>query len=119
MYIKNKNKNILVLSKEPTHVLDNATLTTDDKYPINFKQSGKRFVLNLHYIGSNSFLFANATKIYQFKAKDPEIKPSLLRLGNISKDFTIDDMKKAGLKRNVKLACVDYNAIDISSMSDI
>ena len=65
MYIKNKNKNILVLSKEPTHVLDNATLTTDDKYPINFKQSGQRFVLNLHYIGSYSFLFANATKILQ------------------------------------------------------
>ena len=27
------------------------------------------------YNGSNSFLFVNATKVYQFKAKDSEINP--------------------------------------------
>ena len=31
-------------------------------------QSGKRFVLSLHYNGSNSFFFVNATKVNQFKA---------------------------------------------------
>ena len=54
--------------------LDDTTLTTEAKYPINFKQPNKRFVLSLHYNRSNSFLFANATKIYQFKAKNSEIK---------------------------------------------
>ena len=44
------------------------TLTAEAKYPINFKQSGKIFVLSLHCNGSNSFLFVNATKVYQFKA---------------------------------------------------
>ena len=33
-----------------------------------------RLVLSLHYNESNSFIFANATKIYQFNAKDCEIK---------------------------------------------
>ena len=33
-------------------------------------------------------------KIYQFKAKDSEIKDYTLCLDNISKDFTIDNMKK-------------------------
>ena len=48
--------------------LVNTTLTAEAKYPINFTQSGKRFVLSLHYNGINSFLFVNATKVYQFKA---------------------------------------------------
>ena len=42
------------------------------KYPIIFTESGKRFVLSFHYNGSNSFIFANAVKMYQFKAKDSE-----------------------------------------------
>ena len=34
----------------------------------------KIFVLNLHYNGSNSFLFVNAVKMYHFKEKDSEMK---------------------------------------------
>ena len=48
--------------------LGNTTLTTEAKYSIYFTHSGKRFVLNLHCSGSNSFLFVNATKTYHFKA---------------------------------------------------
>ena len=44
-----------------------------------------------------SFLFVNATKVYQFKAKNCEIKDYALCLDNISKYFTIN-MKKTGLK---------------------
>ena len=51
----------------------NHTLTAEAKYPVNFTQSGKRYVLILNYNGSNGFLFVNATKVYQFKAKDSEI----------------------------------------------
>ena len=47
--------------------LGNTTLT-EAKYSIYFTHSGKRFVLNLHCSGSNSFLFVNATKTYHFKA---------------------------------------------------
>ena len=39
----------------------------------------------------------NATKVYQFTAKDSEIKDYSLRLGNISKDFTINITKKQDL----------------------
>ena len=65
----------------------------------------KRFVLSLHYNGSNSFLFVNATKIYQFQAKDSEIKDYALCLGNISNGFTINNVKKkkTGLKGIVKI----------------
>ena len=40
------------------------------------------------------FLFLNATKTYQLKAKNSEIKQYPLSLGNISKDFTVNNMKK-------------------------
>ena len=44
------------------------------------------------YNGNNSFLFVNATKIYQFKTKDSEIKKCPLCLGIISGDFSANDM---------------------------
>ena len=103
MHADNKNKHILILGAGPTQGLDDTTSTAEAKYPINFMQPNKRFVLSLHHNGSNSFLFVNATKIYQFKAKDSEIKDYALYLGNISKDFTIDNMKKNRIKRKCKI----------------
>ena len=94
VHADNNGKDILILGKGPTHALNDTTLTAEGKYPINFTQSGKRFVLSLHYDRSNSFLFVNATKVYQFKAKDSEIKVYSLFLANVLKDFTISYMKK-------------------------
>ena len=56
------------------------------------------FALSLHYIGRNSFLFVNATKVYQFKIKNSEIKDYALCIGNVPKDFTIINMRITGLK---------------------
>ena len=102
MHIDNKGKNISIFGKQTTQGLDGITFTAEGKYPINFTQFGKRFVLSLHYNVSNSFLFVNDTKVNQFKAKNLEIKDYALCLGNISKDFTINNMKKTGLKGVVK-----------------
>ena len=87
VHVDNKKKNILILGEGPAQGLDDTTLTAEAKYPINFAQSGKRFALSLHYNGSNSFLFVNATKVYQFKEKNSEIKYYALCLGNILKRF--------------------------------
>ena len=54
----------------------------------------KKFCLNLHYDGANSYLFVSGTEIYELNAKDSEIVASPLCLGNISKDWLIDNMKK-------------------------
>ena len=59
--IDNKGKYILILGERPTQGL-NHTLRAEAKYPINFTQSRKRFVLFLDYDGSSSFLFVNAAK---------------------------------------------------------
>ena len=62
--IDNKHKDILILGEIPTHRLDDTTLTTEAKYPINFLQSNNLFFLSLYYNGSNTFLFLDATNIY-------------------------------------------------------
>ena len=94
VHVDNKNKDISILGEERTQRLDDTTFTAEAKYPINFTQPNKRFVLSLDYNRINSFLLVNATKIYQFKAKNSEIKSYTLCLGNISKDFTVNNLKK-------------------------
>ena len=73
----------------------------------------------MHYNGSNSFLFINTTKIYQFKAKDCEIKKCSLCLGNISGDLSVNNMKKNKTRLN-KYVChfsVDYRAFNTSNIN--
>ena len=102
MHTDNKKQYILVLGEGPTQGLDDTLIKAEIKYSINCTESGKRFVLSLHYNGSNSFLFVNTTKIYQFKTKNFEIKPYPLCLGNISNDFTANNVKKKNKKQKTK-----------------
>ena len=67
VYIDNKGKDILILGEGPIQRLDDTSLIVEAKYTIYFTQP--EILLSLHYNLSNSFLFANATKVYQFKEK--------------------------------------------------
>ena len=93
IHIDNKKKDILVLGRGPTQGFE-STLTVEKIYSINFTVTKKKFCLSLHYNGANSYLFVNGTEIIKFKAKDSEIVASPLCLGNISKDWSTDNMKK-------------------------
>ena len=103
VHIGNKGKDIFVLGEGPTQGLDDTTLTAEATYPINFTQPNKKLVLSLHYNGRNSFLFLNATKLYQFKVKTSEIKDYALSLGNFSKTFAINNTEKNRVKRSCKI----------------
>ena len=92
-HIDNKKKDILVLGKVPTQGLEH-TLTAEKMYSINFMVPKKKFCLSLHYNRANSYLFVNGTESYIFKAKDSEILSALLCLGNVSKDWSVDNMIK-------------------------
>ena len=76
----------------PTQGL-NHTLTAETQYSINFTRSGIKFCLSLHHNGSKRF----------WNKKYP------LCVGNISKDFTANNMKKNQ----------DYNIIDTSNIINI
>ena len=105
--IDNKKKDILALGKGPTQGLEH-TLTAQKIYSINFTLTKKKFCLSLHYNGASSYLFVNGTEIYKFKAKDSEIVATPLCLGNISKDWSVDYMKKTGFNGYVYNFSVDY-----------
>ena len=87
-------------------------------YSINFTVTKKKSCLSLHYNGANSYLFVNGTEIYKFKAKDSEIVASPLRLGNISKDWSVDNMKKTGFTGYVSDFRLDYYT-DVDDIKDI
>ena len=69
VHVDNKGKNTLILGEGLTQGLDDATLAAEAKYPINFTQSGKRFVVGLHYNRNNSFLFINAMFVKYINSK--------------------------------------------------
>ena len=78
-----------------------------------------KFCLSLHYNGTNSYLFVNGTEIIKFKAKDSEIIPYSLCLGNISEDWTNDNMKIIGYNGYIYDFSTDYNVINKSDILDI
>ena len=75
----------MVLGKDPTQRLDVMTITAEAEYSINFWKLQRKFCL--HYNESKSFLFVNALRMYQYKAKDVflsnqkcEIQPTVINL---------------------------------------
>ena len=85
-------------------------------YSINFTKVNTKFCLSLHYNGANSYLFVNGKEIHKFKAKDSEIVATPLCLGNISKDWSVDNMKRTGFTGYVYDFSVDYNAIAVEDI---
>ena len=115
--IDNRKKDILILGKGPTQGLEH-TLSTEKIYLINFTEHNKKLCLSLHYNGANSYLFVNGKLIHKFKAKDSEIVVTPLSLGNISKDWSVDNMKKIGFNGYVYDFSVDYRGVVVDNILD-
>ena len=111
-----KKNNILVLGKDFVQGINDTKIYAKKLYSINFTENNKKFCLILHYNGDSSYLFVDGTEIYKFKAKDSEIVASPLCLGNISKDFFVDNMKKTGLNVNVYDFSVNYDVIAVDAI---
>ena len=77
----------------------------------------KTVCLSLHYNSDDIYLFVKGRQIVKFKAKDFEIVPYSLCLGNISKDFNISNA--TGLYGYVYDFSVDYKAITNNKIHDI
>ena len=114
----NKEKDILVFEKGSTQGLEH-TLTAEKVSWINFIVTKKKFCLSLHYNGANNYLFVNGTGIHRFNAKDSEILATPLCLRNISKDWSVDNMKRTGFNGYVYDFRVDYDAIAVDDILNI
>ena len=113
-----RKKDILVLGKGPTQGLER-TLTAEKMYSISFTITNKKLCLSLHCNWANSYLFVNGIETYKFKAKDSEILVGPICLGNISKDWSADNMKRTGFTGYVYDFSVDYDATDVDDIKDI
>ena len=96
-HIDNRGKDILILGLDPTQGLCEHSLTAEKMYLINFTKKCTKFCLSVYYNGANSYFFVNGTEIIKLKAKDSNILPSPLCLGNISKDWSQIIWKKVAL----------------------
>ena len=118
--VDNKKKEFFILGKGLTQGIGEHSLTSEKKmYSINFTVTRKTFCLNLRYSGANSYLFVNGTEIHKFKAKDSEIVATPLCLGNISKDWSVDNMKRTGVNGYVYDVSVNYDAIAVDDILEI
>ena len=88
-------------------------------YSINFTVVRKKICLSLHYNGANSYLFITGTEIYKFKAKDSETAVGPICLGNISKDWSIHNMKRTGFDGLVYDFSVNYEAVAVGDIKGI
>ena len=107
--IDNLKKDFLILGKCPTQGLEH-TLSAEKMYWI---------CLSFHSNGANSYLCVSVNKVHKFKAKDSEIVATPLCLGNISKDCSVNNMRKTGLNGYVYDFSVDYDAIAFDDIFDI
>ena len=73
----------------------------------------------MHYNGANSYLFVNGTEIYKYKAKEFEISVGPICLGNISKDWSVDNMKRTGFAGYVYDFSTDSRATSVDDIKDI
>ena len=97
VHANNRANNILVLGKDFIQGVNDTTIYAENMYSNNFTRTNKKNVcLTLHYNGDSSYLFVNSKEIVNFKAKDSEIAPYPLCLGNVSKDFSLTDTTNTG-----------------------
>ena len=86
-------------------------------YSISLTKTNTKLCLNLHYNGANHYLFVNRTDY--LNQTDSEIVATPLCLGNTSKDFSVDNMKKTRLNGYVYDSGVDHDAIAVDDILDI
>ena len=115
----NRANNILVLGKDFIKGINGTTIYAEEMYSTNFTVTNKKFCLSLHYNGDSSYLFVNGKAIISFKAKDSEIVPYPLCLGNVSKDFSPLNTTNTGLYGYMYDFSVNYGAIANDKILDI
>ena len=111
VHANNRANNILVFGKNLIQGINSTTIYAEKMYSTNFTVTNKKFCLSLDYNGVSSYLFVNGKEIINFKAKDSEIVPYPLCLGNVSKDFSPLNTINTGLYRCIYDFSVNYEAI--------
>ena len=104
------------------------TIYVKKLYKTNMTEPNKKFVLSLHYNGSNSYLFVNGREEFteygreQFTAQSfaNNMKSRVFCIGNISTDWSLTNSTKTSLYGNVYDFAIDYEPLNsVKTIYDI
>ena len=111
-HANNKASNIYVMGKNYITKINDTAIYAENMFYKSLTESGKKFILRLHYNGDNSYLFVNGREELKFKTKNDQIINKNLCIGNLSRYWILSDQStKTCLYRNIYDFVVDYKAI--------
>ena len=111
VHVTNRAKSIYVMGDGLTQGIHDATLYVEKNYWRSFTDVGKKFIINLHYNGDESYFFVNGRQELKFKATTDQLVKEKLCIGNLSDQWTASESEKTGLYGNIYDFLVDYQAV--------
>ena len=104
----NKKATFTTLGEGPIRDINNKNVNSEAMFKLNFTKSDKKFVLSIHYNGTNSYLYVNGKQIYKFSALRNPTTGVSLALGLISETFPDKEKKEVALDGKVYEFSVDF-----------
>ena len=111
IHATNRANNIYVMGDLFVRGINDTTTYAGKKFYRNFTDSGKKFMLSLHYNGDDSYLFVNGRQELKFKCKTDQLVKEKLCIGSLSDQWTTSESPKTGLYENIYDFVVDYEQI--------
>ena len=112
VHANNKANNIYVMGDLFVQGINDTALYAEKVYSQNCTQPSKKFLINLHYNGDDSYLFVNGKQELKFKCKTKNLVKEKLSIGNLSDQWTASESEKTGLYGNIYNFVVDYKSIN-------
>ena len=91
VHATNRANHIYLMGDGLTQGINDTTIYVEKNYYRNFTDTGKKFVLSLHYNGDNSYLFVNGRQKLKVKAKTDQLIKEKLCIGNLSDQWTASE----------------------------
>ena len=95
VHATNRANHIYFMGTGLTQGINDTTIYVEKNFYRNFTNFSKKFVLNLHYNGDNSYLLVNGRQELKFKAKTDQLVKEKLCIGNLSDQWTTSESEKA------------------------
>ena len=94
VHATNRANHIYLMGDGLTQGINDTTIYVEKNYYRNFTDSGKKFVLSLHYNGNDSYLFVNGRQELKFKCKTDQLVKEKLCIGNLSDQWAASESEK-------------------------
>ena len=97
VHATNRANNIYVTGTGLTQGIHDTTIYAKKNLYRNFKDFGKKIMLNLHYNGDDSYLFVNGRQELKFKCKTDQLVKEKLCIANLRDQWTTSESEITGI----------------------